>query len=770
MGKALLLVTVICQTGVRAPAQAEDAGPLSAEDVLDTRELGQLMPIEFSPDGQLLAYTVQNTLYAKPFDQEKWARTGVPPWAAGTDIWISTIAGAHRNLTCGKGDNWYPSWSPDNHYLAFFSTRDGSGQARLWIWDAIKDDLRKVSDANIRGDQIEWTLNSREILVPTLPEDLSVDDYVSTRLYGRVRRNPLNVKRSESTVVLYNPGAPATNAEQPESDAWNLDENLRDLALVHIATGKTRLIVRGQRVAKYLLSPDGSRLAYTSPQKFEKPGSQQILFDIFTVTLKTGETHLLAAGVRLGYDGAQFSWSSNNSQLAYRAAGMEQTTDDIYVIDLTSGEQRNTTKLPKPLRRNGSHGTFLWSRTGSDIYFIRDGSLWRTSPREANPVELAEIPERRIERIISASDGLLWLAPGTDSAVVVTHDDVAKQDGFYQIDLRNLQTKRLIERNECYTCVNVREQISAVSKDGHELAYFAQDTQHGNDIWITDPTFKRAHRLTDLNPQFEQRVLGKSRLISWLSDDGELLHGALLLPARFKEGKRYPLVVYVYGGISLSDDIDRFGGVSQGAFNMQLLSGRGFAVLLPDAPQHIGTPMLDLVKTVLPGVNKVIEMGIADSNRLGVIGHSFGGYSTLALLVQTPRFKAAVDVDGFGDLVGAYGEADNSGAAFASAVMERGQGLMGGTPWQYRERYIENSPAFYLDRVETPLLLVHGTLDSDVAPFLGDQIFVGLRRLRKEVEYAKYIGEEHSPIYWSHANQLDFCKRWIDWFTRYLRP
>jgi dipeptidyl aminopeptidase/acylaminoacyl peptidase len=167
-------------------------------------------------------------------------------------------------------------------------------------------------------------------------------------------------------------------------------------------------------------------------------------------------------------------------------------------------------------------------------------------------------------------------------------------------------------------------------------------------------------------------------------------------------------------------------------------------------------------------VNKTIEMGVADQDRLGLMGHSYGGYSTLSLIVQTKRFKAAMDVDGLADLIGAYGAMQEGGAAFGTSIAEQGQGLMGGTPWQFLKRYLENSPIFYLDRVETPLLIVHGASDTTVPPFLGDEVFVGLRRLGKKVEYARYEGEGHSPSYWSYANQVDFCNRMISWFDLYL--
>ncbi len=94
---------------------------------------------------------------------------------------------------------------------------------------------------------------------------------------------------------------------------------------------------------------------------------------------------------------------------------------------------------------------------------------------------------------------------------------------------------------------------------------------------------------------------------------------------------------------------------------------------------------------------------------------------------------------------------------------------MGGTPWQFRDRYIENSPVFYLDRVQTPLLIVHGSRDRAVGAFLGDQVFVGLRRLGKEVEYAQYRDEDHSPRYWRYGNQLDFVTRMIEWFDKHLK-
>jgi dipeptidyl aminopeptidase/acylaminoacyl peptidase len=326
-----------------------------------------------------------------------------------------------------------------------------------------------------------------------------------------------------------------------------------------------------------------------------------------------------------------------------------------------------------------------------------------------------------------------------------------------------------MEDGQCYTCVLNGDSL-VVSQDGRRIAFVSQDCSHSPELWTADSEFKSLEQRTHLSPQFDSLRMGKARLIDWLSDDGKHLHGALLLPSNYRPGERYPLVVYTYGGVSLSDHFDRFGLAGSGPANMQLLATRGYAVLLPDAPQQIGTPMLDLAKAILSGVNKAIEIGIADPDRLAVMGHSYGGYATLALIVQTGRFKAAISIAGVSDLIGSYGEMGDDASAYGVAIAERGQEAMGGTPWERRESYIENSPFFYFDRIQTPLLIVQGSRDTAVAPFLGDQIFVALRRLGKEAEYAMYDGEGHSPSQeWSYEHQVDLSYRIIRWLDDHLR-
>jgi len=200
--------------------------------------------------------------------------------------------------------------------------------------------------------------------------------------------------------------------------------------------------------------------------------------------------------------------------------------------------------------------------------------------------------------------------------------------------------------------------------------------------------------------------------------------------------------------------------------NLQIFATRGYAVLYADSKQRVGTPMRDIFATMMPGVDRVVEMGIADPDRMAIMGHSYGGYSTLALVVQTTRFKAAVVDAGIGDLVAAYGLLEPDGTNYLMSWAETGQGLMRGTPWEFRERYVENSPVFFLDKVATPVLMTEGTEDY---PTLMDEVFSDLRRLGKRVEYVRYQGEGHWAGTWSVANQKDKLERTIAWFDEHLK-
>lgn len=750
--------------------------PLPVEDALLANSIDGGSPLALSPDGRWVAYVLHNNQDASTKsgkeETDLYVRSGTLLSARGDDIWISnTDRGERRNLTEGKGTNWDPAWSPDSRYLAFLSTREGSEQARLWVWDSVTNHLALVSTVPVRetplDNGIQWTRDSRRILVATIPEGMSVAQYIWKVLTPSDVKESNEPSASKSTATVYD--ARSTNLPvERTSHMFNLDaQYLRDIVLMDVRTGQAKTILHDRKIGWYSLSPDGNRLACAVPTGFDGPASFERVYDLVTVNIETTRQQTLASGVLLD---DVFSWSPDGSALAFGAYDTEKKSYDYFVISAIALWSRKVASLPYHSHLdNGSSRVPVWHPQGRYIYFVTDGALQRASILRNESVEVARIMNRTITRLIVMSGDILWTLDQGASTVVIAHDVGNKQDGFYHVDLQTGTSAKWLEAGQCYSCTFApgSHSSSSVSGTGQEFVFTAEDVQHPPEIWITDARFRRPKRITHVNPQFDKYQMGAAEVIGWLSDDGEALRGALLLPAGYEEGKKYPLIVWVYPGSTLSDHFEEFGlGEFPGPFDPQLFATRGYAVLFPDARDEVGDRADGLEKSVLPGVNRVIALGVADPSRIGLIGHSQGGYATLTLITHTTRFKAAVECSGWSDYVSLYGSMNKDGTSFQYGQAER---MLGGTPWQNPEKYVKNSPQFYLDQIATPLLILHGSSDTTVSSSLAVEMYVGMRRLGKTVEYAEYAGESHSPGDWSYANQVDVANRIIGWFDLYLK-
>ena len=150
------------------------------------------------------------------------------------------------------------------------------------------------------------------------------------------------------------------------------------------------------------------------------------------------------------------------------------------------------------------------------------------------------------------------------------------------------------------------------------------------------------------------------------------------------------------------------------------------------------------VKGVTAAANRLIELGVADPDRLGVQGTSYGGYATVLLITQTDRFKAAVNVSGKVDMISFYTDSPRLGVRNTHAP-EKSQDRLGGTLWEYPERYLDQSAILHADRIKTPLLTISGDQDPNVPASQSREIFYALRRLGKEVEWVRYANGAHRP-------------------------
>lgn len=740
--------------------------PLAVEDLLDAPTLAPYSPPAFSPDNRLLAYVVtDNARRREAIDPNELDRNGLGWFGVASDVWITDlVSGARRNLTGGVGDNWAPNWSPDGRRLAFLSDRasggKGLGPARLWIWERDKDTMRQVGDTDVREgfSGLHWTADSRSVVVALFPADLGRERWaalVSSRSAPAATPGGVTAK-----VFEYDPAA----AGGPGTDQVSPDIIRFDLGVIDVASGKVRPVVTGHRIAGFAVAPDHASLAYNVLKGVEKAGTGQYLLDVVAVDLASGSSRVLAADVRLDFLNPSISFAPTGDRLAYRTAG-PLAGDQVFVVPAGGGapikvadnpavDALGLTEIDPP----------VWDAGGKNLFFLRSGVLWRAAADGSGASAFATLPGHELQ-LVGPRGGRLF-SPDGRSAVLMATSPATKRVGFAKVDLATGAASIIFEEDKRYGGYGTDPSISP---DGSSAAYAAEDALEPADLFVFGGDPARPRKVSQVAPALTGRALGRAEAIEWRSVDGETLRGALVYPAGYEPGKTYPLVVKVYGGSQISNDLNRFGYALAAVENLQLYATRGYAMLLADSKLNLGTPMADLMKSVMPGVDKAVELGVADPARLGITGHSYGGYSTLALIVQSSRFKAAVMRAGLGDLIGVYGSLMPDGTNYGLAWAESGQGRMGGSPWEFRDRYIENSAVFYLDRVQTPLLIIHGGADRAVPVYMADEVFTGLRRLGKRVAYRRYEGEDHWEGTWGRANQVDALQHVIAWFDRYLK-
>lgn len=244
--------------------------------------------------------------------------------------------------------------------------------------------------------------------------------------------------------------------------------------------------------------------------------------------------------------------------------------------------------------------------------------------------------------------------------------------------------------------------------------------------------------------------------IEFTDANGRIQKAALFLPEDTLEGDRLPMVVTIYPGSDFSNR-DRYHSEAE------LLTSAGYAALYPDSIMEDNDPIDQIAGVTLPAVNQAVEMGIADKNRIGVWGHSYGGYGVMALVTHSKAFRAAVANAPFGINMTSTYLVDAARIGWCEGKQARN----GGSLWEKREAYIRNSPLFAFDRVEAPVLVICGTHDVP-GTVNARETFLGLRRLGKRVEMREYKREGHIVTDWSAEDTRDYYESVLNWFNQFL--
>jgi len=303
------------------------------------------------------------------------------------------------------------------------------------------------------------------------------------------------------------------------------------------------------------------------------------------------------------------------------------------------------------------------------------------------------------------------------------------------------------------------------AKHADTYLYTRETTREFPNFYVAGATLENGKKVTDANPQQKDFLWSSGvRLVDYSSTRGEKLQAAMWLPANYEPGKRYPMLVYIYE--KLSQAANDYPQPTYNGFNIANYTSSGYAVLEPDIVYKVNDPGMSAVACVVPAVKAAIATGVPDEKRIGLQGHSWGGYQTAFLVTQTDIFHAAVAGAPLTDMVSMYSLIYKNTGGTNQAIFESSQGRFKGGYWDNMDAYVRNSPVYHAGNVHTPLMILHNDKDGAVDQTQGIEYFNTLRRMGKPVILLEYKGENHGLA--RPENMKDYTVRVRQFFDHYL--
>ncbi len=648
---------------------------------------------------------------------QKWAVTelvpqgttvkGTPQWTLTENSDIYFTPDGQRIMT-----GIAPIRPPKDTTIIDFET----AQLDIWNWDApytppqqkkrVDATIRKTYSAVINLGSFANAQDDR-IIIP-----LTTSEFDNVRLIAGGKTG-LALSRDNSDFV--------------RESMW-ADGSFSDYALVNLSDGSRKPIAKGFNASRFDVSPEGKYLIWFDPAK-----RAWCTYDI-----ATGATADLTSQTGVAF----------------------HTEDDDH-----------PTAYPGPYE-----GMPKWIEGDQAVLIIDRYDVWKFAPDGSKAENLTAstgrnnhnrfrvIDLRRDERTPNerrTGVGLSW-TPKEDLFLSVQNED-DKKNGYGRLSLAK-PTKTLE-----YFTDTVTFQSPVMGPDG-SIAYLKGNFRHPFDLYSTSDYFASSEKISAINPQIKDYRWGSANLFEWKAYDGTPLKGIVMIPDGIKPGEKLPVMIYFYE--KYSDQLYNFWAPapSRSTVNLSFYTSRGYIVFVPDIVYKDGHPGESAYNCICSGAEALCEKyPFADKSKMAIQGQSWGGYQTAWLVTRTNMFAAAGAGAPVSNMTSAYGGIRWESGMTRAGQYENGQSRIGKTLWDEGglDLYIENSPIFHADKVETPLLIMHNDNDGAVPWYQGIEYFSDLRRLGKPAWMLEYNNEAHNLV--ERRNCKDLSRRLQQFFDHYLK-
>jgi dipeptidyl aminopeptidase/acylaminoacyl peptidase len=483
--------------------------------------------------------------------------------------------------------------------------------------------------------------------------------------------------------------------------------------------------------------------------------------DVYVIDLKTGERKLALKKNRWMFgsspDGTHLLYYEDGHYYTYEFATGKtyNLTRDVAASFVNDEDDHNVKQPPR--------FSLGWVKDGVSVLLSDGWDIWNVPVHGGKGINLT---------VNGKKDGIRYQTSitldreekGIDlsgPSFFTMYGEWTKKGGIARVDGGQPGAERLLWDDAAFGSL-------MKAKNADVFLYTRETHKDYPDFYVADKNLRDGKRLTHANPRQDKVLWSKgAKLVEYTSTKGAKLQGALYLPGNYEPNKRYPTIVYIYE--RLSQGLNRYQQptLSPGGFSPAVYTSNGYAVFTPDIKYQLNDPGMSAVWCVLPALEAAIATGVVDRDRVGLHGHSWGGYQTSFLITQTDAFKAAVAGAPLTNLISMYNSIYWNIGMANQPIFESSQGRFTGGYWDNLEAYMRNSPVYHAKKVKTPLLLLHNDKDGAVDWNQGIEYFNTLRRLRKPVIMLQYKGENHGLM--KPANRKDYTVRMREFFDHHLK-